>query len=484
MAPKAKKAAAPDVDYSVLETGMRLQVEFEGTYYSAEVVTVSKAKNRKKAPVKVHFIGHPVENDDWVGEDRIRSKLLKGGAPKEKAEPKAKAKAKAKAEKADKPTDGIKTGKDGGSNVLGKLRSYKTCVLAEYIWLDAAGVPRAKTKTITARPTKVSDLPIWNYDGSSTEQAEGHNSEINLKPRCLFDDPFRGYPHVMVVADCWNAWNDEPAIGNSRAACAEVHEKYKSLDAWYGIEQEYTLMKPAKIGVMGKIPFGFNADGSEPAPQGPYYTGVGFNLAVGRPVADEHLIKCLQAGVKIAGINAEVMPGQWEYQIGPCRGVDIGDHMTMARYVMYRVTEDHNCMVSFSPKPMDGDWNGAGCHTNFSVKAMRAEGGFEVIKKVCEAFGAKREEHIKEYGEGNDKRLTGKHETCSIKDFKFGVADRGASIRIPRAAEQSGKGYMEDRRPAANCDPYRVAARILLTTGECLGTEEAKEAAWSAPWDP
>merc|ERR1719267_352289 len=336
----------------------------------------------------------------------------------------------------------VRTGKDAGAGVLGKLKDYKGCVMAEYVWLDAHQVPRSKTKVLTARPTKVSDLPVWNYDGSSTEQAEGHNSEINIVPRAIFDDPFRGYPHVLVLTDTYQAWDDKPAIGNTRAACAEVHEKYgKKHDPWYGIE---------------------------PAPQGPYYTGAGTGIAIGRPVADEHLAKCLEAGVKIAGINAEVMPGQWEYQIGPCRGTEIGDHMTVARYIMYRVTESHNVVVSFSPKPKDGDWNGAGCHTNFSIKEMRAKGGYDVITKVCEAFGKKTQEHIAEYGEGNDKRLTGKHETCSINEFKYGVANRGASIRIPRSAEKEGRGYMEDRRPAANCDAYRVAARIMLTTGECL----------------
>merc|ERR1719465_202886 len=229
--------------------------------------------------------------------------------------------------------------------------------------------------------------------------------------------------------------------------------KYKKMDPWYGIEQEYTLMKPGKVGETAK---------------GPYYCGGGTGCAIGRPVADEHLAKCLAAGVKIAGINAEVMPGQWEYQIGPCRGTEIGDHMAVARYIMYRVTEAHNVVVSFDPKPKDGDWNGAGCHTNFSIKEMRAKGGYEVITKVCEAFGKKTQEHISEYGEGNDKRLTGKHETCSINEFKYGVANRGASIRIPRSAEKEGKGYMEDRRAAANCDAYRVAARIMTTTGECL----------------
>merc|ERR1712066_400700 len=261
---------------------------------------------------------------------------------------------------------------------------------------------------------------------------------------------------------------DKPAIGNTRAACAEVCTQYKKHDAWHGIEQEYTLMKPGKVGVAPTIPYGFNEDGSEPAPQGPYYTGAGTGVAIGRPVADEHLAKCLKAGVKIAGINAKVMPGQWEYQIGPCRGVEIGDHMVVSRYIMYRVTEHHNVVCSFSPKPRDGDWNGAGCHTNFSTKEMRNKGGYESIIKVCEAFGKNAADHIAEYGEGNDKRLTGKHETCSINQFKYGVADRGASIRIPRDAEKNGRGYMEDRRPAANRDPYRVAARVMKTAGEVL----------------
>lgn len=245
-------------------------------------------------------------------------------------------------------------------------------------------------------------------------------------------------------------------------------EKYAELDPWFGIEQEYTLMAQGKIGLMSSLPAGFNDDGSEPAAQGPYYCGAGAGVSIGRQVADDHYAACLYAGVKVAGINAEVMPGQWEYQVGPCRGMEMGDHLIMSRYIMYRITELQDIQVSFHPKPREGDWNGAGCHTNFSITPMRAKDGYKVIEKVCEAFGKVAQEHIKCYGEDNDKRLTGGHETCSINEFKYGVADRGASIRIPRETFTNQRGYMEDRRPAANCDPYKVTGRMMLTTGLAL----------------
>jgi glutamine synthetase len=364
-------------------------------------------------------------------------------------------------------------GKDGGSNALARMKDYKDCILAEYVWLDANQVGRSKTMTMTKVPNSPKDLRIWNYDGSSTEQAEGHNSEVLLHPKAIFTDPFRGAPHILVLAECINAWDDKPAIGNTRAECAEVMEKYKKLDPWFGIEQEYTIMKPGKVGLDSKEPYGFNDDGSEPAPQGPYYCAAGTGKSMGREVAYEHYMLCLEAGIKIAGSNAEVMPGQWEYQVGPCRGVEMGDHLTMSRYIMHRVTEKHNVIVTFHPKPREGDWNGAGCHTNFSITPMRKEGGYEVIKKVCEAFGKVAKEHIAVYGADNEKRLTGKHETAGINEFSYGVANRGASIRIPRDAEKDGKGYMEDRRPAANCDPYAVICIMMKTTGECM--EEKKE---------
>jgi len=361
-----------------------------------------------------------------------------------------------------------RTGKDQGGLGIAGMTSCEDCVLAEYVWLDIDQNPRSKTMTMTAIPRSVDDLRVWNYDGSSTGQAPGGNSEVNIKPVAIFKDPFRGYPHILVLGEAINGQTGEPQVGNTRAAAAEIMEKYKHHDPWFGMEQEYTFMMPGKVGEEGKIPYGFNSDGTEPAPQGPYYCGVGNMRCIGRAIMDEHYMKCLEAGVKISGVNIEVMPGQAEYQVGPCRGIEMGDHLTIARYIMLRVSEYHGVQVTLVPKPYEGDWNGAGCHCNFSIEKMRKDGGYEVITKVCEAFGEKAAEHIAIYGEDNDKRLTGKYETCSINEFKFGVADRGASIRIPRDAEKDGKGYMEDRRPGANCDPYAVTGKMMKTTGECL----------------
>merc|ERR1711904_311341 len=229
---------------------------------------------------------------------------------------------------------------------------------------------------------------------------------------------------------------------------------------WYGIEQEYTLVKTD-----GHTPLGF-PDVGYPAPQGPYYCGAGFDSAIGRPIADNHYKACLYAGVTIAGINAEVMPGQWEYQIGPCEGIQSGDDLWMSRYLMIRVCEKHGVNVSFDPKPIPGDWNGAGCHTNYSTKEMREAGGYAKIIAAIEKLGKKHEEHIAAYGEGNERRLTGAHETAAIDKFSYGVANRGASIRIPRDTEKAQYGYFEDRRPASNCDPYIVTSKIFDTT--CL----------------
>eukprot|EP00930_Biecheleria_cincta_P058050 TRINITY_DN438_c0_g1_i8.p1 TRINITY_DN438_c0_g1~~TRINITY_DN438_c0_g1_i8.p1 ORF type:complete len:402 (+),score=70.76 TRINITY_DN438_c0_g1_i8:115-1320(+) len=338
-------------------------------------------------------------------------------------------------------------------------------VMAEYVWLGASGTTggfdiRSKTMTLDKKPTSPSELRIWNYDGSSTGQAPGNDSEVLLKPVAIYKDPFRRGDNVLVLCEAIHPVSKAPIATNTRSAAKALFDKKLELKPWFGIEQEYTLIK--KDGIR---PLGFPEVGS-PAPQGPYYCGAGFDSAIGRPIADMHYKACLYSGVKIAGINAEVMPGQWEYQVGPCEGIQSGDDMWMSRYLMIRVCESLGVNVTFDPKPMSGDWNGAGCHTNYSTEPMRAPGGYTEIIKAIEKLGKKHEEHIKVYGEGNERRLTGAHETAPITAFSYGVANRGCSVRIPRDAEANKCGYFEDRRPASNMDPYVVTSKIFQTT--CL----------------
>jgi len=337
-------------------------------------------------------------------------------------------------------------------------------IMAEYVWLGASGTTggfdlRAKTKTLDFAPSSVDELPIWNYDGSSTGQAPGANSEVLLKPVAIFPDPFRRDPNILVLCEAILPKTHDPIPTNTRRAAKAMFDQNLDLVPWFGIEQEYTLIKGDTSG----RPFGFPDGGGFPGPQGPYYCGAGHDSAIGRIVADQHYKACLYAGVKIAGVNAEVMPGQWEYQIGPSIGIESGDHMWVSRFLMIRVCEMLGCNVTFDPKPCTGDWNGAGCHTNFSTKPMREEGGYKLIIDAVEKLGKKHDEHIRVYGEGNERRLTGGHETAPITAFSYGVANRGASVRIPTDTEAAGKGYFEDRRPASNMDPYVVTSKVFHT---------------------
>jgi len=335
-------------------------------------------------------------------------------------------------------------------------------VLATYIWVDGTGEGiRAKTKALDCKPTKLEDLPKWNYDGSSCYQADGINSDIYLTPVKYYPCPFRLGNNMLVLCEAYKYNGEATVMTAKRKACKEVMEVAKSVEPWFGIEQEYTLLD------QDKHPFGWPKNGF-PGPQGPYYCGVGAGKVYGRDIVEAHIRCCLYAGIKIAGTNAEVMPGQWEFQVGPCEGISMGDDLWMARYLLERVAEEFGVVVTLDPKPMDGDWNGAGAHCNFSTKAMREAGGMEHIEAAIEKLRTRHSRHIIEYdpneGKDNKRRLTGKHETSSIDDFSAGVANRGASIRIPREVAAQGYGYLEDRRPSSNCDPYSVTKLLVQTT--------------------
>jgi|TARA_B110000914_G_scaffold147025_1_gene128760 glutamine synthetase len=331
-------------------------------------------------------------------------------------------------------------------------------VRLEYIWMDGHKPTqklRSKTKVMEDTIDSLEDIPDWGFDGSSTNQAEGNNSDCLLKPVCKVPDPIRGGHDLLVLCEVMNA-DGTVHSSNSRAELRKVSEKFKDQKAWFGIEQEYTLFD-------GRNPLGW-PEGGYPAPQGPFYCGVGADEVYGRDIVEEHLQLCIDAGLEISGINAEVMPGQWEYQIGPLSPLESGDQMWLSRWLLYRIAEDYGISATLHPKPIKGDWNGAGAHTNFSTRFMREEGGLKVIKDACEKLSKNHDEHIAVYGAHNEERLTGLHETCSIKEFRYAVSDRGASIRIPMQTANDGFGYLEDRRPSANMDPYQVCAILIKTT--------------------
>ena len=329
-------------------------------------------------------------------------------------------------------------------------------ITAEYIWIDGqkpTAKLRSKTKIIDSVKA-LGDLPEWGYDGSSTEQATGHFSDLLLRPVKMLPDPLHRDGDVLVLCEVLNP-DGTVHPSNTRAFLRQVAEKYKEHECWFGIEQEYTLFE-------GNRPLGWPASGF-PAPQGGYYCGVGADEVFGRDLVEAHADACMRAGIHIVGTNAEVMPAQWEFQVGAIPAPDIADELWLARWLLYRIGEEFGISATLYPKPVKGDWNGAGAHTNFSTKATRQPGGIKVIEEAMKKLANRHDDHIKVYGAHNEERLTGQHETAPMHEFRFGISDRGASVRIPMATTKEGFGYFEDRRPAANMDPYQVCAKLIET---------------------
>jgi glutamine synthetase len=360
-------------------------------------------------------------------------------------------------------------------------QTHQKCI-CEYVWIDAYGDMRSKIKV---NYVKIDDgkpellVGEWSFDGSSTGQASGTDSDVILKPVTIFKNPFITYQKFsfLVLCECYNK-DRTPHITNTRSKCIETFTKCKEEEPVFGIEQEYVLFQrdgPDKGDGDNSPrstdrPYGWK-DASNPGigGQGPYYCGVGGDRAFGRKISEKHLQLCLEAGIEICGTNAEVAASQWEYQIGPLPPLEVSDHLWMSRFILMRVTEEYDCYASFHPKPYKhieghGGWNGSGGHTNFSTIFMRNEGGLEHIIKACERLGKKHSEHMEVYGKHNEERLTGLHETSSIDRCTWGYSDRGKSIRIPLQVVENKRGYLEDRRPASNLDPYIVTEKIMHTT--------------------
>ena len=328
----------------------------------------------------------------------------------------------------------------------------------EYIWLDGTKPePQLRSKTKIYSPSmgldgmhlrlpELSDLPQWTFDGSSTGQASGNFSDLVLNPVKMCPDPLRDLGY-LVLCEVLNP-DGTPHETNHRG-------KIVKTDMWVGFEQEYFIKE-----LDGNI-LGWKKDSSGMRPQGDYYCGVGAGNVAGRNIVEDHLDYCLSCGLEITGTNAEVALGQWEYQIFSKDALEAADNLWISRYILERVAERYNYKIEWAAKPVKGDWNGSGLHTNFSTEEMREEGGEDLFNSIFETLQAYHDLSISSYGSGNEMRLTGKHETQSIDKFSWGVSDRGASIRIPLATKEEGfKGYLEDRRPASNANPYLLLGTL------------------------
>ena len=334
-------------------------------------------------------------------------------------------------------------------------------VKLEYVWLDGYTPEpnlRSKVKVMNIHQKyDLKEIPEWGFDGSSTRQAEGYSSDCYLKPvKVYVKSVISEYSTVYVLCEVMDS-KGKVHETNDRAKLGEEDQ-----DLWVGFEQEYFIRSGHNKQILG-------FEKGEIEGQGRYYCGVGGQV-VGRSLTEEHLDMCLDYNIGIEGTNAEVAIGQWEYQVFAKGKLKAADDLWMSRYFLYKIAEKYGYQIELHPKPIVyGDWNGSGLHTNFSNKIMREEGGETYFNSIFKIFESRAKLHIDNYGSDNHLRLTGKHETQSIDKFSWGVSDRGASIRVPKSVGETWKGYLEDRRPASNANPYLILNVI------CESLELAKE---------
>ncbi len=329
--------------------------------------------------------------------------------------------------------------------------------IVEYIWLDANNNFRSKVRVLSFE--EEIDTP-WNYDGSSTNQATTESSEIILKVVATFNHPFmNGKLNICATYDI----HGEPLENNYYEKAIRLFNQKLDERPWFGLEQEYFLYKVNSLNPLGLVlENNYDSSPAEYPETNKFYCSHINQDQLGVKITHNHLMACLKAGIKISGLNAEVVPGQWEFQIGPVEGIDAGHHMMAARYLLERIAMNEGVRVNYHPKPLS-IYNGSGCHINFSTKSMREENGLDIIMMAINKLQIKHDYHMQNYGKDNRKRMTGRHETASYDKFTWGVGSRNTSVRIGNDTYKNNKGYFEDRRPASNIDPY-LAASILFET--------------------
>lgn len=338
-------------------------------------------------------------------------------------------------------------------------------IVSEYLWLDNFHHLRSKTridyfnnlyKFPITKFEMIQLLPKWNYDGSSTGQASTENSEVILKPVNFIMHPFSKFEdtkHLLVLCECLKPHDSEPVAGNSRTYAAKLFEtpEIQEKQPMFGLEQEFFFFDKQT-----KQPLSWK--GASTAKQGKYYCGVNKSPSIEREIMEELFYLAITSNIQMSGFNQEVAPSQWEYQIGPVIGINAGDQMIFAKYILSRLCEKHNLYPVFHPKPIKGDWNGSGCHINISTKATRENNdGLEEIIKIVNKMASGHSNFIKYHcGIDNQERLTGNHETSSMDEFNYSIGGRNVSIRIPSQVALENKGYFEDRRPGSNIDYYQT----------------------------
>ena len=340
--------------------------------------------------------------------------------------------------------------------------------ILEYIWVDGNNGIRSKIRVIHGlsmiTDNMFKDL-IWNYDGSSTNQANPDgDSEVILKPCFICNHPLNKYDNYVqsyiLLCETFDSF-DKPLPSNTRHNAVSIFNSStdENHQPWFGLEQEYFFLNNKIQQNITKLID--NHPNFEQSSNTLHYCGKSF-VNDERTIAESHLKACIEAGLTISGINAEVSFFQWEFQIGPVEGIRAADSLIVARFLLERIAEKYGYEICYQPKPYP-KLNGSGCHINFSTKEMREIGGIERIHDSISKLKEKHNEHIAMYGKNNELRLTGKYETGNIHTFTYGIGTRNTSIRIPNSVAKNGYGYFEDRRPAANVDPYLGTSIIFET---------------------
>lgn len=334
----------------------------------------------------------------------------------------------------------------------------RCCV--DYVWVDGTGENvRSKARTIEFIPDNHKEVPVWGSDGKASMLPVPKESDVLLVPVAIYNDPFRRGNNKLVLCDTYE-YDGKALPTNHRKSFCDALNKVCDQEIMWGLEQQYMVMD------MDERPFGWPVMLGEPRKHMGYYCSVGGNKVYGREIAESHYRACLYAGVQIASIHPDAIPGQWEFQIGVSPGIKGPDDLWMARYILGRISEEYGTHICYHPKRYE-NLSGSSCHVNFSTKATRKDNGLSTLQEYMQKLSKRHDEHLKKYdpygGEQNKRRLTGKDGASAADTFSSGVGDKNLSVRITKESETKKKGYVEDRRPAANGDPYAVCDMIVRT---------------------